>query len=67
MATTEDAVKDLENEETDTIHAKVSLTLQNPKPSKNTLSTNENKALTNNNDTSIVILSADKSISTVSW
>ena len=66
MATTEDAVKDLENEETDTIHAKVSLTLQNPKPSKNTLSTNENKALTNN-DTTIVILSADKSRSTVSW
>ena len=66
MATTEDAVKDLENEETDTIHAKVRLTLQNPKPSKNTLSTNENKALTNN-DTSIVILSADKSRSTVSW
>ena len=66
MATTEDAVKDLENEETDTIHAKVSLTLQNPKLSKNTLSTNENKALTNN-DTSIVILSADKSRSTVSW
>ena len=32
MASTEDAVKDLEKEEADNIRAKVSLTLQNSKP-----------------------------------
>ena len=32
MATTEDAVKDLEKEEADNIRAKVNLTLQNSKP-----------------------------------
>ena len=38
IATTEDTVKDLENEEADTICAKVSLTLQNFKPRKDNLS-----------------------------
>ena len=38
IATVEDAVKDLEKEEADTIHAKVSLTLQNSKPPKDNLS-----------------------------
>ena len=38
IATVEDAVKDLEKEEADTIRAKVSLTLQNSKPPKDNLS-----------------------------
>ena len=41
----EDAVKDFEKEETDTIRAKVSLSLQNTKPPKNNLSKYERKAL----------------------
>ena len=41
----EDAVKDLEKEEADTIRAKVSLTLQNSKPPKDNLSKDECKAL----------------------
>ena len=45
MTTIENAVKDLENEEADAIHAKVSLTLQNSKPPKDKLSKNESKAL----------------------
>ena len=40
IATTEYAVKDLENEAADTIRAKISLTLQNSKPSKENLSKN---------------------------
>ena len=44
-ATIEDAVKDLEKEEADTIRAKVSLTLQNSKPPKDNVSKDESKAL----------------------
>ena len=66
IATVEDAVKDLEKEEADTICAKVSLTLQNSKPPKDNLSKNECKALKKlQSDTSIVILPADKGRSTV--
>ena len=65
IATIEDAVKDLEKEEADTIRAKVSLTLQNSKP-KDNLSKHERKALKElPSVTSIVILSADKGRSTV--
>ena len=45
IATIEDAVKDLEKEEADTIRAKESLTLQNSKPPKDNLSKDECKAL----------------------
>ena len=45
IATVEDAVKDLEKEEADTIRAKVSLTIQNSKPPKDNLSNDERKAL----------------------
>ena len=45
MATTEDAVKDLEKEEADNIRAKVNLTLQNSKPRQDNLSKDEWKAL----------------------
>ena len=45
IATIEDAVKDLEKEEADTIRAKVSLTLLNSKPPKNNLSKDERKPL----------------------
>ena len=56
IATTEDAVKDLEKEEADTIRAKVSRTLQNSKPPKDNLSKDERKALKElQSDTSIVI------------
>ena len=66
IATTEDAVKDLEKEEADTIRAKVSLTLQNSKPPKDNLSKDERKALKElQSDTSIVILPADKGKSTI--
>ena len=66
IATIEDAVKDIENEETYTIIAKVRLTLQNSKPPKDNLSKNECKALKKlQSDTSIVILPADKGRSTV--
>ena len=66
IATIEDAVKDLEKEEADTICAKVSLTLQNSKPPKDNLSKHERKDLKElQYDTSIVILPADKGRSTV--
>ena len=66
IATVEDAVRDLEKEEADTIRAKVSLTLQNSKPPKDNLSKDERKALKElQSDTSIVILPADKGRSTV--
>ena len=66
IATIEDAVKDLEKEEADTIRAKVSLTLQNSKPPKDNLSKNERKVLKElQSDTSILILPADKGRSTV--
>ena len=38
IATIEDAVKDVEKEKTDTVRAKISLTLQNSKPRKDKLS-----------------------------
>ena len=44
-ATIEDSVKGLEKEEADTIRAKVSLPLQNSKPSKDNLSKDKRKAL----------------------
>ena len=66
IATVEDAVKDLEKEEADTIRAKESLTLQNSKPPKDNLSKDECKALKElQSDTSIVILPADKGRSTI--
>ena len=66
IATIEDAVKDLEKAEADTIRAKVSLTLQNSKPPKDYLSKDERRALKElQSDTSIVILPADKGRSTV--
>ena len=65
-ATIEDSVMNLDKEETDMIHAKVSLTLQNSKPSKDNLSKDERRALKElQSDTSIVILPADKGRSTV--
>ena len=45
ISTAEDAVKGLEKEEADTIRAKVSLPLQNSKPSKDNLSKDKRKAL----------------------
>ena len=66
IATKGDVVKDLEKEEADTIHAKVSLSLQNSKPPKDNLSKDECKALKElQSDTSIVILPAEKGRSTV--
>ena len=66
IATIEDAVKDLEKEDADTIRAKISLTLQNSKPHKDTLYKNERKALKElQSDISIAILTAHKSRSTV--
>ena len=57
---------DLEKEEADTIHTKVSPTLQNSKPPKDKLSKDERKALKElQSDTSIVILPADKGRSTI--
>ena len=66
IAIIEDAVKDLEKEEADTIRVKVSLTLQNSKRPKNNLSRDERKALKElQSDTTIAILPADKGRSTV--
>ena len=66
IATIEDAVKDLEKEQADTIRAKVSLTLQNSKLPQDNLSRNERKALKGlQSDTSIVILPVDKGRSIV--
>ena len=66
IATIKDALKDFEKEESDTIRAKVSLTLPNSKPPKDNLSKDERKALKKlQSDTSIVILSTDKGRSTV--
>ena len=56
IATIEPAVKDLENEEADTIRAKIILTLQNSKLPNDSPSKNELKALKElKSDTSIVI------------
>ena len=61
IASIEDVVKDLEKEKADMIHAKVSLTLQNSKSSKDNLSKDECKALKElQSDTSVVNLPADK-------
>ena len=66
IATVEDAVKDLEKEEADTIRAKVSLTLQNSKPPKGNLFKDKRKDMKElQSNTSIVILPADKGRSTV--
>ena len=66
IAIVEDAVKDLEKEETDTIRAKVILTLQNSKPPKDKLSKDERNALKElQSDTSIVFLPAEKGRFTV--
>ena len=66
IAAIEDAVKVLEKEESDTIRAKVSLTLLNSKPLIDNLSKNERKASKEvQSDTSIVVLPADKGTSTV--
>ena len=63
---TEDAVKDLEKKEADTVCAKVSLTLQNTKLPKDNLSKDERKALNKlQSNTSIVILPADTGRSTI--
>ena len=45
IATIEDAVKNIEKEEDDSIRAQVNLTLQNSKPPKDNLSKDERKAL----------------------
>ena len=59
IATIEDAVKELEKEETDKIRAKESLTLQNSKLPKENLSKDERKALNElQSDTSIVIFTS---------
>ena len=59
-ATIEDAVKDLEKEEADTIRVKISITLQSFKPSKDNLSKDEPKALKElKSDTSIANLPAE--------
>ena len=64
-ATTEDAVKKLEKEATETIRAKASFTFQNLKP-KDNLSKDERKALKElQSDTSIVILPVDKGRSVI--
>ena len=66
IATIKDAVNDLETEETDTIRAKVSLTLQNSKPPKDNMSKDEHKVSKElQSDTSNVISPADKGKSTV--
>ena len=66
LATVEDAVKNLEKEEADTICAKVSLALQNSKPLKDNLSKDERKAFKElQSDTSIVILPVGKGRSTI--
>ena len=66
IATIEDAVKDLEKEEADTIHTKKSLTLQSSKLPKHNLPKDERKVLKGlQSDTSVVILRADKGRSVV--
>ena len=65
-ATIEDAVKDLEKKDVDKILAKISLTFQNFKPSKDNLSKDERKALKElQSYISIVILTVHESRSTV--
>ena len=66
IGSTENAVKDLEKEEVDTISAEINLTLQNSKTLKDNLSKDECKALKEiQSDTSIVTLPADKVRSTL--
>ena len=65
IASSEDAVKDLQQEEVDTIRAKTSLTLQNSKPPKDNLLKDKRKTLKElQSDAPIVILPADKGRST---
>ena len=66
IATIEDAVKDLEKEEVETVSAKIRATFQNPKPHKDNHSENEDKALKEvEADMSVVSLPADRGPSTV--
>ena len=66
ISTIENAEKDFEKEEADTIHAKIRFTFQHSKPPKNNLSKDECKALKEwQSDTSIIILPAEKGRSTV--
>ena len=66
MATIEDAVKDLEKEEADTICAKINPTLQSSKPPKDNIVENQRKVLKElQSDTSVAILPSDKCRSTV--
>ena len=66
IVTIADAVNDLTQEETDPIRAKISLWLQNSKPSKDNQSKDEPKVLKElQSDTSIVVLPAGKGRSTV--
>ena len=66
IVTIEDAVKDLEEEQADTICPKISRTLQNSKPPKDNLPKDESKGLKElQSDTSIVILPADEGRSPV--
>ena len=61
----ENASKDLEKQKADRICAKISFTLQNSKPPKDTLSNDERKTLKElQSDTSVVILSDNKGRST---
>ena len=66
IATIEDILKDLEKEEADTICEKISVALQNSKPSHDNLSKDECKALKElQSDASNKILPAEKGRSTV--
>ena len=66
IAFIKDAVKDLENEEADTICARIRLILQNSNHPKDNLSKGEHKALKElQSNTSITILTAGKGRSTV--
>ena len=66
IATIEDALRNLEKEEADTICVKINLNRQNPKPSKDNLSEKECKAFKElQSDTSLVILAASKDRSIV--
>ena len=66
MPTIEDAVKDFEKGEADTVCAKISLALQNSKPLRDNLSKNEHNVLKElQSHKLIVILPADKGKSTV--
>ena len=66
IAIIEHAVKDLQKEEGDPIHGKISLRLQNSKPPNDNLSKDEHKSLKElQSDTLIAVLPIDKGRSTV--